>query len=206
MKSFQTVAWDRQQCRKELDELRKLLRRPGPLKEREDLLRFFRRRLQLSAFLGCYHPKAVRFDLVAHEYDLFGDFACDLAVGDSERKVYGFIEFEDAAAGSIFVKRRGKSSLEWAPRFEHGFSQLVDWFCKLADMEKTDEFEDRFGKRSIECFGLLVVGKDESLGEKELRRLQWRQDKVLIDSHKVHCLTFNQLYEDLNLRLSQYGI
>ena len=35
-----------------------------------------------------------RFDLLAWEYDLFGDFSCDLVVGDSVRKAFNFIEFE----------------------------------------------------------------------------------------------------------------
>jgi hypothetical protein len=69
-------------------------------------------------------------------------------------------------------------------------------------MQKTDEFEGRFGKRTIEYFGLLVVGKDEVLGPKEMRRLAWHQEKVIVNSIKVYCVTFDQLYNDLKERLT----
>src|SRR5262249_1303035 len=157
-------------------------------------------------FVGSYHPDIVHFDLVAHEYNLFGDFACDLAVGDSKTKVYGFIEFEDAAKKSLFVSKPGKSSLEDSPRFEHGFSQVVDWFYKLDDFAKTDEFEDRFGRRSVEYFGLLVLGKDETISPKEQKRLKWRENKVIINNNKVRCMTFDQLWSDLTERLKVYSL
>jgi hypothetical protein len=167
-------------------------------------LPFFKKRLHLSAFLGSYHPSISHFDLVAHEYDLFGDFTCDLALGDSRRLAYVFVELEDAAPGSVFVHKRGKNSPEWAPRFERGFSQMVDWFYKLADMEKTDEFAGRFGARTVEYSGLLVVGKDDSFGEKEARRLRWRQEKVIIDSCKLFCVTYDRLFFHLEQRLRAY--
>jgi hypothetical protein len=202
MKTFQALRWNIDRCWRELEQLRDLLARARILKERDDILPFFQRRLHLSAFLGSYHPNIARYDLVAHEYDLFGDYTCDIVVGDSQRKVYGFVELEDAAPKSVFVKKKGKSQPEWAPRFEHGFNQLIDWFHSLDDMQKTDEFEGRFGKRTIEYFGLLVVGKDEVLGPKEMRRLAWHQEKVIVNSIKVYCVTFDQLYNDLKERLT----
>ena len=204
MKTFQTVPWNHTQCRQELDDFRRLLAQRAVLKEREDLLPFFRSHLHLSAFVGSYHTNVVRYDLVAHEYDLFGDFTCDLVAGDSRRHAYVFLEFEDAGADSIFVKKKGKTTSEWSPRFEHGFSQIVDWFYKLNDMEKTAEFEERFGKPHIEYMGLLVIGKGQTLKPGELHRLQWRQEKVLINSNKVHCITFDQLYQDLLERLDAF--
>jgi hypothetical protein len=202
MKELRPFRWDLHRCLRELKALQRFLTESSAPAERGEVLPFFREHLHLSAFLGSYHQDSNLFDLLAHEYDLFGDFTCDIVVGDSATKVYGFVELEDAAPRSVFVKRTGKSSLEWAPRFEHGFSQVVDWFYKLDDMEKTDEFESRFGKPVIKYFGLLIVGKDESFGEKELRRLQWRQEKTLINSNRVICVTFNQLHTDLMRRAS----
>jgi hypothetical protein len=204
MKEFVSIRWDAQQCRQELKMLRRLLVGSRVLKERDDILPLFKRCLHLSASLGDYHRGIVNPDLVAHEYDLFGDFSCDLVAGDSRQGAYLFVEFEDAAPQSIFVRRKGKASPEWAPRFERGFSQLVDWFYKLADMEKTDEYTGRFGGKTNACVGLLVVGRSETLGEREERRLRWRQDKVLVNSNKIHCVTFDQLHQDLRLRLDKY--
>jgi hypothetical protein len=143
---------------------------------------------------------------VAYEYDLFGDFACDLVVGDSVTRTYGFIEFEDASPNSIFVQRGARVTPEWSPRFEHGYSQIVDWFCKLNDMEKTDEFDTRFGGRSIKYFGLLVIGRSETFTPRESRRLAWRQDRTVVNSRHIRCVTFDQLAEDLTERMKIYPL
>jgi hypothetical protein len=204
MKTFQALEWDSRKCLKEVREFERLLASSPRLKERDHILPFFKERLHLSAFLTCLHQDAIHYDLVAHEYDLFGDFVCDLAVGDSRRKIFGFVEFEDASPGGVFLRKRGKSSPEWSPRLEHGFSQVVDWFYKLADMERTDEYMDRFGERSIQCFGLVVVGRDEPYGEREKHRLRWRQEKTLINGHKVRIMTFDQLCADLIERAEMF--
>ena len=61
-------------------------------------------------------------------WTFFGDFACDVAAGDSEANAFTLIEFEDAQEYSIFSRRQeGKAMKRWSSRFEHGFSQLVDW-------------------------------------------------------------------------------
>ena len=53
-----------------------------------------------------------------------------MVVGDASSHAYCFIEFEDATETSIF-KKTPKLTPEWSPRFEHGFSQLVDWILWL---------------------------------------------------------------------------
>jgi hypothetical protein len=204
MKHFDPIVFDLRQCRREVSQLQALLAANPRLSERKDILPFFRARRQLSAALGCLESHIVRFDRLAFEYDLFGDFACDLAVGDSKGKVYGFIEFEDASPGSIFVRRKGKSTPEWSPRFEHGFSQITDWLCKLDDMERTDEFEDRFGRRPVHYSGLLVVGRSEGFAPRELRRLTWRQERTVVNSRHIRCLTFDQLAGLLDEFLTTY--
>jgi len=128
-KEFKHIRFDPVQCRKEAEQLREFLATNRELQERMQVLPFFKNRLHLSAFLGSYHPEIVRYDLVAHEFPLFGDFTADLVVGDSKNSAFAFIEFEDASPQSIFVKK--KATPDWSPRFEHGFSQLVDWFFKL---------------------------------------------------------------------------
>ena len=73
-------------------------------------------------------------DLLAYEYPLFGDFRCDLAVADSVTRACTFVEFEDAGPRSLFVQHGDKATREWSPRFDHGYSQVVNWFYKLQDM------------------------------------------------------------------------
>jgi hypothetical protein len=206
MKQFDSLQFDSARCREELAEFQNLLAAHPDLKESQDILPFFRARRHLSVFIGSRDPDISRFDRIAYEYDLFGDFTCDLVVGDSVTRTYGFIEFEDAAPGSLFVQRGVKATPEWAPRFEHGYSQIIDWFCKLDDMEKTDEFVDRFGGPTVKYFGLLVIGRNQSIGPREMRRLAWRQDRTVVNSQHIRCLTFDQLAEHLAERLKVYSL
>jgi len=201
-KEFEKISFDAAQCRAEAQELRVLLAGNPVLEERKDILPFFKQRKHLSAFLGLYHPEIVRYDLVAHELPLFGDFVCDLVAGDSKNKAYTFIEFEDATIDSIFIKK--KATPDWSPRFERGFSQLVDWFFKLHDQSNTVEFEEKFGSRTIRHIGLLVVGRTETLSKREYERLRWRQEHVLINSKQIHCKTFDQLCDDILDRLDKF--
>jgi hypothetical protein len=199
-KGFTRLSWNPDQCRQQLGLFRQLLGGPGVLKERSEILPFFRANVHLSAFIGSYDQDITLFDLFAHEYSLW-DFMCDLVVGDSTTKRYVFIEFEDAAPSSLFVSK--KATPEWAPRFEHGFSQVLDWFWKLHDMEKTDDFLDRFGT-GAGYFGLLLVGRTENLAARELRRLEWRGEMARVNSKYIRCRTFDQLADDLERRLRVY--
>lgn len=203
-KEFKQIQFDPEKCRKEVEELRDLLATNRELQERKQVLPFFKERLHLSAYLGSYHPENRRYDLVAHELPLFGDFVADLVVGDSENSAFAFVEFEDASPESIFVKK--KAIPDRSPRFEHGFSQLVDWFFKLHEQGQTVDFEDKFGNRTIRHLGILVIGRTEHLGKREEQRLRWRQEFVLLNSKPIYCKTFDQLCDDLLARLEQFPI
>jgi hypothetical protein len=200
-KEFKRILFDPVQCRKEPEDLRDLLAINRGLQERKQVIPFFKQRLQLSAFLGSYHPEIVRYDLVAHELPLFGDFVADLVVGDSKNNAFAFIEFEDAASGSIFVTKKGKgkekATPDWSSRFEHGFSQLVDRFFKLHEQAQAVEFEHKFGTRTIRHHGILIIGRTEHLGKREGERLRWRQEFVLLNSKQIHCKTFDQVRDDI---------
>ena len=202
MKSFDEIRFDAAECRRQVDDLGRWLLASGSLGERRQILPFFRARPQLSAWLGSFHPDILKADRFAFEYDLFGDFACDLVVGNSRTNAYSFIEFEDAKPGGIFIKKPKKASPEWSPRFDHGFSQIIDWFWKVDDMERTTEFEARFGG-PIEYNAVLVIGRGLSFGTREDRRLKWRQRSVIVDNKHLNCLTYDQLHRALDLRLSQ---
>lgn len=205
MKMLHPLRFDPAVCRTELEELRTLLATQQDAGERRDLLPFFRRAVQLSASIGAYSPQITNSDLVAHEYSLFGDFTCDLVVGDSKRGAYCFVEFENAAPDSIFSSRSGRHAPMWSRRFEQGFSQLVDWFWKLHDARGSAEFLHRFGAPFPRVTGLLVIGRSNSLNPREHERLQWRADRVLVDSRPILCVTYDQLLNDLGERLERYG-
>jgi hypothetical protein len=203
MKSFKSIAFDPISFNKELDAFASFIKAKSELSEREDLLPFFRSSPNLTAMLGNLHPGITKVDLIAYEYDLFGDFACDFVVGDSRRNAYCFVEFEDAKKNSIFTPS-SRATSNWAARFEHGFSQIVDWIYKLSDTEKSDAFEDRFGARSIDAMCILVVGRSAFLTEPEHQRILWRERHVVVHSQKIRCMTYDQLLEELSFILTTY--
>jgi hypothetical protein len=203
MKDFQTHSFDLAACRQEVLELKLLLDGSANLQERKHIQPFFRARKHLSAWLGSRSPKIAWPDRLATEYDLFGDFACDVAVGDSVNKAYCFIEFEDAGPKSLFVKQGKKATREWSPRFDHGYSQIIDWFYKLEDRRNSDEHEARFGARSIHYMGVLVVGRDQYMNAGERLRLEWRRQHVIVHSRNIRCVTYDELQQDLLFALDR---
>jgi len=144
MKNFEALQFDLNKCIKEINDLKTLLNTKRELSEKNDILPFFKQRKHLSA-IGSFNPNISLYDKIAYEFDIWGDFKTDVAVGDSQFKAYCFIEFEDAKQNSVFKKVGNKSTTEWSHRFEHGLSQLVDWFYKLEDQRATRGFRTKFG-------------------------------------------------------------
>jgi hypothetical protein len=202
---FVSHDFDPAAARVQLSELRQFLAAHPELSERGELLPFVRARPHLTALFGIYNPNQSRYDLLAREYPLFGEFRCDFAVGDSAAKSYAFVELEDARAASIFIKKKGKFAPEWSPRFEHGYSQVVDWFYKLQTMTDTPDMEARLGKRAVIYTGVVVVGRDQHLSAGERLRLDWRREHVVVNSKKVVCVTYDQLCDDLGFRLDSFS-
>jgi hypothetical protein len=200
MKVFEHLDFDFKQCRAEVGELRDWLDANPALGEKA-IRDFFRHRRHLSAFVGSSDSNVNRLDRIAFEYPLFGDFTCDLVVGDSARSAFCFVEFEDAGPQTLFVRRGKKTTREWSPRFDHGYSQLIDWFHKLDDMEKSSDYSSRFGAATIRHSGVLIVGRDQYLIPGERERLVWRSDHVIVASRAIQCTTFDGLAEVLQARL-----
>jgi hypothetical protein len=206
MKQFDRFSIDLDRCRIELAAFKLLLDNfeNRVLKEREHILSFFAENRHVVALVGYVDRDIANVDRLAYEFDFFGDYAADLAVGDSKRREYCFVEFENAASDSIFRKVGKKSALEWSPRFDHGYSQIIDWFWKLHDMARSDTQRARFDHpNSFNYCGLLVIGRSKGLATIESERLEWRRRKVLVDSKYIHCMTYDELFEDLTFRLSK---
>jgi hypothetical protein len=148
MPDFQPHTQDWVASRQQVQELQALLDSSADLGEAA-FHAFFEPRPHLRALVGKYNPALNSPDRLAWQYPLFGDFRCDLAIGDGARKAYTFVEFEDARPNSLFVKQGDRPARAWSSRFEGGFSQIIDWFYKLQVMTDTPDMEARFGKRSI---------------------------------------------------------
>jgi hypothetical protein len=205
MATLNQVRINKKQIKSDLKDFRAMLDDPSrpELSESRDILPFFKARPQLCAFMGTYDAYIVDFRniLTASDFDIFGDHVADLAVGAPTNHRYCFIEFEDACETSIF-RKTPKSTPEWSPRFEHGFSQLLDWVLWIENNKGSQGFKNRFNTSSIQYLMLLVIGRDKYLADQGLKdRFAWRNESVFVAGKQVHCLTFDKLYEDLRLRL-----
>jgi hypothetical protein len=202
MKKLEEIVFDPIQCRREITAFRKLLQSRATLKERAEIQAFFKKRKQLSAFIGTYAPNIGLADRLAYEFPLVGDFAADIMLGNKDKGIFCAVEFEDGNPDSIFTTVPKKSTTEWSRRFEHGFSQLVDWFYALDDFKKTERFARDFGHGHIMFLGLLILGRSAGVSASDRNRLRWRTENVRIASHTIECLTLDDLCQHLEWRIS----
>ena len=203
MTSFDNFSLSKKRAKEELGQFQQLLNihSDAPLREREHILPFFKSHRHVAALVGSYNFNLISADRIAFEFDIFGDHKADLAVGDSQNHQYCFVEFEDGSETSIF-KKTAKATPDWSPRFEHGFSQIIDWILWLDNQRGTAPYTSRFGVSPIQFVVVLVIGRDRFL-EKPLHRerLVWRSEQVVVASRKVNCITYDQLYRNLSARL-----
>jgi hypothetical protein len=202
MPGFQPHTFDRVALQQEVQELQDLLDHSNDISEKQ-FHSFFEPRSHLRGWIGMRNSDLATPDLLAWEFPLFGDFRCDFVVGDSDQKAFTFVEYEDAGPKSLFVKQGKKATRVWSPRFESGYSQIIDWFYKLHAMTNTPDMEAQFGKRSIRYTGLLVVGRNQYMTAGEAMRMEWRRDHVVVNSKHIVCLTYDQLVQDLLFRLER---
>lgn len=203
MKTFKSFSFDSHQCRHELEKFRSLLSSKTDLSEKYDLLPLFKKNTHLIALLGTFNPSITDIDRVAYEFDLFGDFVCDFAVGDSDNLAYCFIEFEDASKNSVFCPSPRPSS-EWGRRFEKGFSQIVDWGLQLDQCKVLSTFRNRFGSHTINSHSVLIVGRSCYVDEAEQERLLWRKSFVRVNSQQVSCMTYDRLLQEMDKYMRRY--
>lgn len=130
----------------------------------------------------------------AFEFPIYGDYSCDCLITDSNSKQYCFIEFEDAKEKSIFERNGKKATLDWAKRFEHGFSQLVDWFWKMDCCKSDPSFILQYGINP-EFIGLLIIGRTSYLSSIEEHRVKWRQHNISIGGKLIHIFTYDMILD-----------
>ncbi|APW62147.1 Shedu immune nuclease family protein [Paludisphaera borealis] len=205
MKTLEKIDLDIAQCKSDLVEFKNLLDGKSALSERKDILPFFKSHKHLAALIGSYNAKINQFDRIGNEFILFGDYSCDLVVGDSASRHFCFVEFEDASPTSVFTRKKGKSTPEWSSRFDHGFSQIIDWFLILDDQRRTGLHKSKFEVDVIQYIGLLVVGRRKDLDDAQHERMVWRSERVSVAGRQVNCITFDELYETLALKIKIFG-
>jgi hypothetical protein len=203
------VTINKKDLKAEMKAFKDLLNDPNrpELKERQDILPFFDSNKNLCAFMGTIYNSNIlarNTISVAREFDVFGDHTADMVIGDSIKHAYTIIEFEDATEESIFVKKKNKKTREWAPRFEHGSSQLHDWILWIDNNKGNAAFQTRFGTRSIRYNAILIIGRDKYLSPDLRERMNWRAEQVVIASKHFNCITFDELYRDLEDRFKGY--
>jgi hypothetical protein len=115
MPDFQPHVMDWAACRRQVQELQALLEGSADLAE-SAFRAFFEPRAQLRALVGHCNPHLGSPDRLAWQYPISGDFRCDFAVGDRERKVYTFVGLEGARPNSLFVKQGERATRAWSPR------------------------------------------------------------------------------------------
>jgi hypothetical protein len=198
MKELASITFDPAQCRRELDQLQALLASKAELSERGDLQPLFKSCPQMTAFVGTCIPGIGPANRLAYEFEIFGDYSADLIIGNVDNKTFCAIELEDARPGNILQKGDRRTVKEWGRRLEHGFGQLVDWFFSFDDNKNSAGFTKHFGYGHIEFFGMLLIGRSADLDEHDRTRLRWRSDRVSINSHKVFCRTYDELFAALD--------
>ncbi|MBB4952621.1 hypothetical protein H4S14_000663 [Agrobacterium vitis] len=204
MKTFESLAIDISILENDLNDFEALLKSGSHLKEREQILPFFKKKPHLCAAIGYLNGNIDLPDRWANELQLFGDFACDAASGDSEANAYTLIEFEDANEHSIFSKlASGKTVKHWSPRFEHGFSQMVDWAWRLStEGSGSSAFRRVFGDSDPVVHFILIIGRDADLTDDDKARLRWRANNVSFGQYRMSCFTFDAVLGSLRRRLS----
>jgi hypothetical protein len=216
MKGFHSFTFSASSLRSETDNLKMLLK-PGSaveLEENEHLSPAFKASPNLVSIIGAAFGGVANPDLIAQEFWILDKLRCDFAVGNSRHQTYCFIELEDAEKKSVFVERKptlfngllGRAPYyDWAPRFEHGTSQMLDWIRILEDSKQTGDYRAHFGSpNAFEAQFVLVIGREEFLSEDQKERLAWRCKSVQAAGHKVKCITYDRLLEEAEFQLANY--
>jgi hypothetical protein len=191
-KSFKPIVFDYSTFKREIAEYEKFLAaNPDELSEQGDISPFFKGHPILSSQIASLFSVEMP-DRIVFEYDIFGDFRCDLAIGNSGKREYCFVEFEDARAQSLF-KDETKFKPSFGLRLEHGHSQIIDWFYKIENLQGTKEMLERFDTLEIDYYGVLIIGRNKFLNNTLRSRLDWRSDNIIIKQKSINIVTFDDL-------------
>ena len=185
----------------EIEEFRQFLT-TNPRGERKHFLPFFGAHTQLCAFLGTLNDKVSSGTHVKAELPLWGDFVCDLAVGNLDDGAFVLIEFEDAGVKSLFQRKRKRKNNAWGQRVEQAMSQLTDWLFRLDSEGPSNQMERDFGTRNATVMGLIVVGRSQDVISYDRIRLDWRSQNTIVGGCKISIITYDDMLEWLDGRVA----
>lgn len=206
MKRPEEFQLDRSRLQTELAAFERLLGSPDKeLSERNDILPFLKTNLNLASLIGHYNPLILQPNVLKAELEIFGDYTCDLVVGDKETGQFCFVEFENATSDSLFKQIGTKGTPDWSPRLERGFSQIIDWFYLLADNQKTQQFRSFFSTDLAHYCGLLVLGRDGFLTDDLQHRRRWRSQNTLVAGRHIYIQTFDELLRVLREKVANFA-
>jgi hypothetical protein len=206
VRGFEPITVNFTELSAELNDFKVFLNSATTLKERDQIAPFFKQKKQLVAALGLTSSAIEMPDRVSTELSLFGDFSCDAASGDSVSKAFLLIEFEDATERSVLGNAAPGKVKPWSPRFEHGFSQLVDWAWRLTtENHNSASFRRIFGMNDPTIHLLLIAGRDADLTSDEQARIRWRANSMNLGAYRMSCLTFDGALNTLQRRLQLVG-
>ena len=172
----------------------------NPRGERAQFLPFFRNHEQLCAFLGTLYDEVSSGTHVKAEFPLWGDFVCDLIVGNVSDGAFVLIEFEDAATTSLFRPKANRRNNIWGQRAEQAVSQVTDWLFRIGSEGPSDQMLRDFESRRINMMGLIVVGPSSEVNAYDRERLNWRSRNTIVGGSKVYIITYDDLLEWLDGR------
>ncbi|HLF32907.1 MAG TPA: Shedu anti-phage system protein SduA domain-containing protein [Cyclobacteriaceae bacterium] len=65
-----------------------------------------------------------------------------------------------------------------------------------------DHIKLAFGKNKINYEGLLIIGRSKYLDSSKRKRLDWRNENLILNSKKIYCFTYDELYSALHDKLN----
>jgi hypothetical protein len=137
-----------------------------------------KKRPHLSCLVLAMNGGVRRATKYKFEFQIQGVFRADLVVGNIQQKRFVLVEFESGEPTSLFGPGKTNQMRHWSQRLEHGFGQLVDWAWAIKDAGGTLILKNSFGCDEMSALYLLVCGRDHDMDNIEMKRFNWRSQKV----------------------------
>ena len=209
---FKKISFNPTDCQNELDDVKALFSKTPDINETTGsglysggLQGIFRKRKQLFALMG-----KIVFGEIATKWNdevKFGNFRADFILANDKENKVCLIEFENAKKESIFRKKtlsKKTVTYEWAPRFEHGYSQILDW--KYYSIEEKASVKNDFQVLPKEIEFALCIGWNKHLQQSNFQeRFDFRKNKVTIESKTFYCMCFDSFVDELQEKLNLYN-
>jgi hypothetical protein len=189
---------DEQKFRSQLRKFKKLLDRKMWLDEGKDILPFFRKNRHFTAKVAAISADMMPVDRLSEEAPVWHECRSDFIAASTVTNHMRLIELESAKKNSLFSGK--KDSRNWGTGVERGYSQLLDWFYSFD--QRRNEVSTEFNFNVNGYSGLLIVGRSNNISLKERRRIDWRNEKVRVNSKEILIMTYDDVYQHFNGRLA----